>query len=297
MTDTLVRAVTTDGNFRAIAIDATEMMAEVAKFHEASQLGTTVLGRALLGSLMVSNAILKGDERLAVVINGDGPAGKIVVEASAQGEVRGYVTNPTVELPLTAKGMQDVAGAVGSNGFLQVTKEIGEGDPFTGQVELMTGEIGDDLTYYMAKSEQIPSAVAVSVLVDPDGTVAAAGGFMISALPDASDEDITALEDKLANLPSISSQLVEGHTPMDLLFNLFGKDDVKLLATTEVALYPEISKRDYERMLATLQMNDLQEMLAEDHGVEIVDRFTGKKFQFDEAELSGIIAAKDAEGL
>ena len=297
MTDTLVRAVTTDGNFRAIAIDATEMMAEVAKFHEASQLGTTVLGRALLGSLMVSNAILKGDERLAVVINGDGPAGKIVVEASAQGEVRGYVTNPTVELPLTAKGMQDVAGAVGSNGFLQVTKEIGEGDPFTGQVELMTGEIGDDLTYYMAKSEQIPSAVAVSVLVDPDDTVAAAGGFMISALPDASDEDITALEDKLANLPSISSQLVEGHTPMDLLFNLFGKDDVKLLATTEVALYPEISKRDYERMLATLPMKDLQEMLAEDHGVEIVDRFTGKKIQFDEAELSGIIAAKDAEGL
>ena len=297
MTDTLVRAVTTDGNFRAIAIDATEMMAEVSKFHEASQLGTTVLGRALLGSLMVSNAILKGDERLAVVINGDGPAGKIVVEASAQGEVRGYVTNPTVELPLTAKGMQDVAGAVGSNGFLQVTKEIGEGDPFTGQVELMTGEIGDDLTYYMAKSEQIPSAVAVSVLVDPDGTVAAAGGFMISALPDASDEDITALEDKLANLPSISSQLVKGHTPMDLLFNLFGKDDVKLLATTEVALYPEISKRDYERMLATLPMNDLQEMLAEDHGVEIVDRFTGKKIQFDEAELSGIIAAKDAEGL
>lgn len=297
MTDTLVRAVTTDGNFRAIAIDATEMMAEVAKFHEASQLGTTVLGRALLGSLMVSNAILKGDERLAVVINGDGPAGKIVVEASAQGEVRGYVTNPTVELPLTAKGMQDVAGAVGSNGFLQVTKEIGEGDPFTGQVELMTGEIGDDLTYYMAKSEQIPSAVAVSVLVDPDGTVAAAGGFMISALPGASDEDITALEDKLANLPSISSQLVEGHTPMDLLFNLFGKDDVKLLATTEVALYPEISKRDYERMLATLPMKDLQEMLAEDHGVEIVDRFTGKKIQFDEAELSGIIAAKDAEGL
>ena len=149
----------------------------------------------------------------------------------------------------------------------------------------------------MAKSEKIPSAVGVSCLVDPDGTVAAAGGFMISALPDASDEDITALEDKLANLPSISSQLVEGHTPMDLLFNLFGKDDVKLLATTEVALYPEISKRDYERMLATLPMKDLQEMLAEDHGVEIVDRFTGKKIQFDEAELSGIIAAKDAEGL
>lgn len=297
MTDTLVRAVTTDGNFRAIAIDATEMMREVATFHEASQLGTTVLGRALLGSLMVSNAVLKGEERLAVVMDGNGPVGKIVVEASAQGEVRGYVTNPNVELPLTAMGQQDVAGAVGNNGFLSVTKDFGEGEPFTGQVQLVTGEIGDDLTYYMAKSEQIPSAVAVSVLVDPDGTVAAAGGFMISALPDAADEDITALEEKLSHVPAISSQLLEGHAPMDLLANLFGKDNVKQLTTTEVSLYPEISKREYERMLATLPMKDLQEMLDEDHGVEVVDRFTGKKIQFDEAELAGIIAAKDAEGL
>ena len=297
MTDTLVRAVTTDGNFRAIAIDATEMMREVATFHEASQLGTTVLGRALLGSLMVSNAVLKGEERLAVVMDGNGPVGKIVVEASAQGEVRGYVTNTTVELPLTAMGQQDVAGAVGNNGFLSVTKDFGEGEPFTGQVQLVTGEIGDDLTYYMAKSEQIPSAVAVSVLVNPDGTVAAAGGFMISALPDAADEDITALEEKLAHVPAISSQLLEGHAPMDLLANLFGKDNVKQLTTTEVSLYPEISKREYERMLATLPMKDLQEMLDEDHGVEVVDRFTGKKIQFDEAELAGIIAAKDAEGL
>lgn len=202
MADKLIRAVTDDGKFRAIAIEATDMMKTVATFHDASQLGITILGRALLGSLMVSNAILKGDERLAISIDGQGPAGKVVVEASAQGEVRGYVTNPKVTLPLTPKGQPDVANAVGTDGFLSVTKDFGANEPFTGQVALVTGEIGDDLTYYMAKSEQIPSAVAVSVLVDPDGTVVTAGGFMVSTLPDATDEDIAALEDKLANFPA-----------------------------------------------------------------------------------------------
>lgn len=297
MADKLIRAVTDDGKFRAIAIEATDMMKTVATFHDASQLGITILGRALLGSLMVSNAILKGDERLAISIDGQGPAGKVVVEASAQGEVRGYVTNPKVTLPLTPKGQPDVANAVGTDGFLSVTKDFGANEPFTGQVALVTGEIGDDLTYYMAKSEQIPSAVGVSVLVDPDGTVVTAGGFMVSTLPDATDEDIAALEDKLANFPAISTQMLEGFTPSDLLNNLFGEEQVKVLSTTEVNLYPEIAKHDYARMLATLPLTELQEILAEDHGVEIIDRFTGKIINFDENELQAIIASKDANGL
>ena len=297
MADKLVRAVTNDGKFRAIAIEATDMMKTVATFHDASQLGITVLGRALLGSLMVSNAILKGDERLAISIDGQGPAGKIVVEASAQGEVRGYVSNPQVTLPLTSQGQPDVAKAVGTDGYLSVRKDFGTDEPFTGQVALVTGEIGDDLTYYMAKSEQIPSAVAASVLVDPDGTVVTAGGFMISTLPDATDEDITSLEDKLANFPAISTQMLDRFTPTDLLNKLFGVDQVKVLTTTEVNLYPEIAKHDYARMLATLPLSELQEILAEDHGIEIVDRFTGKIINFDENELQAIIASKDANGL
>ena len=200
-------------------------------------------------------------------------------------------------LPLTPKGQPDVANAVGTDGFLSVTKDFGANEPFTGQVALVTGEIGDDLTYYMAKSEQIPSAVAVSVLVDPDGTVVTAGGFMVSTLPDATDEDIAALEDKLANFPAISTQMLEGFTPSDLLNNLFGEEQVKVLSTTEVNLYPEIAKHDYARMLATLPLTELQEILAEDHGIEIIDRFTGKIINFDENELQAIIASKDANGL
>jgi molecular chaperone Hsp33 len=297
MTDTLVRATTLDGNFRAIAIDATEMMQEASTFHEASPLGVEILGRALVGSLLVSNAVLKGEEHLAVVIAGQGPAGKIVVEASAEGQVRGYVTNPQVSLPALPDGHQDVAGAVGHDGFLRVTKEVDFGEPFTGAVELMTGQIGDDFTYYMAKSEQIPSAVAVSVMVDPDGHVAAAGGFIISVLPDAEDNAISALEAKLADFPSISGQLVEGFKPFDILETLFGEHQVKLLATTEVSLFPAITKGEYGRMLETLPLEQLQEMLREDHGIEVVDRFTGEKIYFDEGELAGIIAIKDAESL
>lgn len=297
MADKLVRAITTDGKFRAIAIDATEMMKEAATFHDASQLGTTILGRGLIGSLMMSNAILKGEERLAVSIDGQGPAGKIVVESSAQGEVRGYVTNPQVALPLNVKQQPDVATAVGVDGFLTVTKDYGTNEPFTGKVALATGEIGDDLTYYMAKSEQIPSAVAVSVLVDPDGSVVTAGGFMVSTLPDATTEDIEQLETRLGNFPAISTQMMEGYTPSDLLHNLFGTEELQILTTTEVALYPAITKHEYARMLATLPLSELQAILAEDHGIEIVDRFTGKVINFDETQLQAIIASKDASGL
>ena len=289
MADEIVRATTIDGYFRAIAIDATEMMKEAAQFHAASPLGVEILGRALVGSLLVSNAVLKGDEHLAVNIDGNGPAGKIAVEASAEGLVRGYVSNPQVELPLTADGQYDVAGAVGTDGFLRITKEIDFGEPFTGSVQLVTGQIGDDLTYYMAKSEQIPSAVAVSVKVNEDSSVVAAVGFIISALPDATDDAISNLESTLHNFPNIAAQLLEGYTPFNLIEQIFGAENVKLLATTDVALFPEISKGEYAKMLATLPVAELQNMLREDHGVEIVDRFTGRKLQFSEAELATII--------
>jgi molecular chaperone Hsp33 len=297
MADTLIRTTTADGNFRAIAIDATNMMNDASKFHDATPLGIEILGRALVSSLLVSNAILKGEEHLALVIDGSGPAGKIVVEASAGGEVRGYVANPQVDLPVLPDGHQDVAGAVGTDGFLRVTKEVEFSEPFTGSVQLATGQIGDDFTYYMAKSEQIPSAVAVSVMVDPDGNVAAAGGFIISVMPDADDDAIDGLEAKLANFPSIAGQLVEGYSPFDIMEHLFGEGEVNLLATTDVALFPEITKSEYGRMLETLPLEQLKEMLREDHGIEVVDRFTGKKIYFDEGELAEIIAIKDAEGL
>ncbi|AIG65185.1 Hsp33 family molecular chaperone HslO [Weissella tructae] len=294
MTDKLVRAVTHDGAFRAIALDATEMVQVTSKYHAASTLGLVVLGRALIGGLLLSNALLKGDERLVMTINGGGPIGKVVVETSAEGHVRGYVENPTLELPLKADGQVDVAGAVGTNGFLTVTKDMGEGmAPFNGQVELATGEIGDDIAYYLAKSEQIPSAVALTVDVS-DAGVEVAGGFMVSALPDATEADIMGLETKLQNLPAMNDVLGANHEPFDALTALFGDDAVKLLEEMPVVPYPENTKMDYTKMLATLPVEQLTDMLENDHGLEVVDRFTGNRIQFSEAELAAIIAQVNA---
>ncbi len=291
MTDELVRAVTKNNAFRAIAVDATDMIQEISGYHHASKLGVTILGRALIGGLLLSNALLKDDDRLVLTIDGNGPAGKIVVETSAEGQVRGYVSNPEVDLPVQEDGAQPVGAAVGVNGFLTVTKDMGEDmEPFTGQVQLATGEIGDDLTYYMAKSEQIPSAVAVSVDLDDAGAVVAAGGFIISALPDATDADLDSLEDKLSHYPAIGSLLKEQHNPMLLIDELFGAKDVEQVDTTEITAYPEISKERYAQMLKTMPVAELKDILAKDHALNITDRFTGKEIVFDTTELEALIA-------
>lgn len=294
MTDELVRAITKNNAFRAIAVDATDMVQKITENQKASNLGKTILGRALIGGLLLSNALLKDDDRLVLTIDGNGPAGKIVVETSAEGQVRGYVSNPEVTLPLNEDGSENVGAAVGIDGYLTVTKDMGEDmEPFTGKVQLATGEIGDDLTYYMAKSEQIPSAVAVSVEVDSDGNVISAGGFIVSALPDTTDADLDTLEEKLQHYPSIASILETNHVPMELLDQLFGAKDLEQVDATPVTSYPETSKARYAQMLETLPVADLQEMLDQDHGVKITDRFTGKEIDFNAKELQALISESE----
>ncbi|MDR3240625.1 MAG: Hsp33 family molecular chaperone HslO [Lactobacillaceae bacterium] len=286
MADTIVRAVTNDNNFRAIAIDATAMMQKAAKFHEATPLGIEILGRALVSSLLVSNAVLKGEERLATVIDGNGPAGKIVTEASAEGFVRGYVTNPQVT-------GDDVAAAVGDQGFLRVTKEMDENtEPFTGSVKLANGTIDDDFTFYMLTSEQIPSLVMVDVQVQADGTVNAAGGFIVSALPDAPQDALEKFYKAVESMPKITKTLLQHQGPFGILETVFGKGELKQLSTVETQLFPAITKREYAAMLATISMDQLLEMLEQDHGAEIIDRFTGEKINFDAEELKLIMEEK-----
>lgn len=286
MADTIVRAITKDNNFRTIAIDGTEMLQKAASFHQATPMGINLLGRALLSTLLVSNAILKGDERLAVTIEGNGPAGKIVTESSATGLVRGYVTNPQVKT-------SDIVSAVGTEGFLRVTKEMdGESQPFTGSVALASGRIDDDFTYYMLTSEQIPSLVMVDVAVDENKQVHAAGGFIVSALPDAKQEALDRFYQAVENMPEINQTLQKGQGTFGILERIFGNDNLKQLSTEEVSLYPDLTKREYARMLATLNNDQLQEMIEDDQGAEIVDRFTGNKIQFSTEELQNIMDQK-----
>ncbi|MFL1696066.1 Hsp33 family molecular chaperone HslO [Weissella kandleri] len=283
MADTIVRAVTKDNNFRAIAMDGTQMLQKASKFHQATPLGVEILGKALISSLLVANAVLKGDERLAVTLDGQGPAGKIVTEASATGLVRGYVTNPRIVT-------DSVSAAVGIDGFLQITKEMDEeSKPFTGSVQLANGQIDDDFTYYMLTSEQIPSVVMARVKINANGQVEAAGGVIVSALPDAKEDALKQFYAAVDQMPDLADVLMENHAPLDLLSPLFGAGQVKQLSIEEVNLYPDITKADYARMLETLHASQLQEMIDDGQGAEIVDRFTGNKIQFSTAELQNIL--------
>ena len=226
--DYMVKSIINDGMFRAYVVDATNLVQEAQTRHDTWSASSAALGRSLVGTLLLASSVLKGEEKMTVRIQGDGPVGGIVVDGNANGTVKGYLQDPHVHLPLNSKGKIDVAGAVGTTGTLSVTKDLLVGEPFTGQVELVSGELGEDFTYYLAQSEQIPSAVGLSVFVNPDNSIEVAGGFLIQVLPGASDEAITDLETKLSHLPLISQLLQEHKAPEDILYQLFEQDTVKI---------------------------------------------------------------------
>lgn len=293
MSDYLIKSMAYDGQLRAYAIDATETVRTAQKYHQTWSASSAALGRTLIGTLLLSAASLGVEgETLAVTIDGEGPVGKIVTEGTAHGTVKGYVQNPHVELPPTPEGKIDVKRAVGTNGFLTVTKDLGLKEPFTGQVPLVSGELGEDFTYYLAVSEQIPSAVGLSVFVNPDNSIETAGGFLLQVLPGATDEVISALEQRLKEIPMVSEMMRAGKKPEDILAEVLGKENIKVLDKIEIGFECECSKDRFSELLATLPKADIEDMIAEDHGAEVVCQFCNKKYQFDEAELTAI--AKEA---
>ncbi len=221
MSDYLVKSLAYDGQLRAYAVDATKTVRQAQEYHDTWSAASAALGRTLVATLLLSEASLKGEGKMTVKVNGDGPLGAIVVDGNANGTVKGYVQHPHIHLPLNDKHKIDVKGAVGTTGFLSVTKDLGLKEPFTGQVPLVSGELGEDFTYYLAKSEQIPSAVGLSVFVNDDNTIQTAGGFLIQVMPGATDEVLTKLEERLKDLPLVSEMMREGLTPEDILVKLF----------------------------------------------------------------------------
>ena len=245
MADQFIKAITKNNDFRAFAVNGTNLVREAAQTHDTSRIASVVLGRGLLASTLMAQAVLKGEERLSIQLNGRGPIGNVVVEADAKGSVRGYVTNPQLDVVLNDAGQLDVAQAVGHNGVLQVTKFAPYANPYIGQSQLVSGEIGDDFTYYLAQSEQIPSAIGVSVYMNEDDTVGVAGGFLVQALPGATDASIDQLEKALANMRPLSDMLSDGYTPLDILEEIFGKGEVNILQTAGVGLAAEPPKSAY----------------------------------------------------
>lgn len=290
MNDYLVKAIDKTKNLRLLTITATNLVQEAQTRHDTWSASSAVLGRTLVAGILLAGAELTGKEELTVRLLGDGPVGPTVVTAKSDLTVKGYVKNTHIALPPKKNGHIDVKKAVGK-GWLEVTKDLGLKKPYTGQVPIVSGEIAEDIAYYLTKSEQIPSAVGLSVFVNPNNTIGEAGGFMLQALPGASDSLITETINRINDLPALSSAFLDGLTPEKLAAMILG-DDCKILEKNEVAFKCDCSKEKYGNILATLKDSQLKAMINEDHGAELTCNFCGNKYQFSEEELKAILSAK-----
>ena len=290
MNDYLVKAIDKTKNLRLLTITATNLVQEAQTRHDTWSASSAVLGRTLVAGILLAGAELTDKEELTVRLLGDGPVGPTVVTAKSDLTVKGYIKNPHIALPPKKNGHIDVKKAVGK-GWLEVTKDLGLKKPYTGQVPIVSGEIAEDIAYYLTKSEQIPSAVGLSVFVNPNNTIGEAGGFMLQALPGASDSLITETINRINDLPALSSAFLDGLTPEKLAAMILG-DDCKILEKDEIAFKCDCSKEKYGNILATLKDSQLKAMINEDHGAELTCNFCGNKYQFSEEELKAILSAK-----
>ncbi|MGM0167820.1 chaperonin [Enterococcus sp. AZ135] len=284
MSDYLVKALAYKGFVRAYAVNATETIAEAQRRHDTWNTSSAALGRTMIGALMLG-ATLKGEDKMTVKIEGNGPAEAIIVDSNGKGEVKGYIKNPHISLPLNEVGKIDVRGAVGTEGMFTVIKDLGLKEPFSGQTPIVSGEIGEDFTYYLAVSEQIPSAVGVSVLVDTDDSIKTAGGFLIQIMPGASDEIIDQIEARLKETTRISTLLDEGQTPEEILQNLLATDDVMFLENMPVQFKCDCSKEKFASAIITLGAEQIQELIDQDHGAEAICAFCNNNYEYSEADL------------
>ncbi|MFV0557126.1 MAG: Hsp33 family molecular chaperone HslO [Enterococcus sp.] len=289
MENYLVKALAYDGFVRAYAVCATDVISEAQRRHDTWNTASAALGRAMVGGLLLG-ATVKGEDKLTIKIQGDGPAGAIIIDSNGHGDVKGYIKNPQVSLPLNAQGKLDVRGAVGTDGIFTVIKDLGLKEPFSGQTPIISGELGEDFTYYLAVSEQVPSAVGLSVLVDTDDSIKSAGGFMLQIMPGASEEILDAIEDKLKTTPKISTLLDEGQSPEQILQDLLSGTTVDILEKMPVQFNCDCSKEKFGTAIITLGAAEIQAMIDEDHGAEAVCSFCGNKYHFDEVELAELKA-------
>jgi len=288
MSDYIVRATAADAQIRAFAATTREMVEYARSVHETSPVMTAALGRLLTAGAMMGS-MLKGETDLVTLqIVGDGEAGQLLVTADAKARVKGYVKNPSVMLPPNAMGKLDVGGAIG-HGYLRVMKDMGLKEPYAGETDLVSGEIAEDLTYYFANSEQVPSSVGLGVLMNKDNTVCQAGGFIIQLMPFADDEVINKLEEKLMGLKSVTTMLSEGNTPEDILNIILGDMDLKINDKTETSFYCNCERARVEKALISLGKKELKEMIDEGKTIETKCHFCNTAYAFSVEELKEIM--------
>ncbi|SEF71039.1 molecular chaperone Hsp33 [Caloramator fervidus] len=285
----ILRATAANGDVRLFAAITTDMVEEARKIHNLSPTASAALGRFITAASMMG-VMLKGDkDTLTLTMNGGGPLGNLVAVSNSKGNVKAYVSNPHVDLPLNEKGKLDVGTAVGKQGFLNVIKDLGLKEPYVGQVPIRTGEIGDDIAYYFTVSEQIPSAVALGVLVDTDISIKAAGGLIIQMMPGANELLADVITFRLQEIPPLSQLIAEGKTAEDILNLLFDDMDLKIHERIECRYECDCSRERVERALIALGKEELKKLYEEEDKVEIQCHFCNNKYVFEKEEIKNMI--------
>ncbi|AFY90560.1 MAG: 33 kDa chaperonin [Chroococcidiopsis cubana SAG 39.79] len=297
MADRLIRATAADGGIRAVGVITTKLTEEARKRHELSYVATAALGRTMSAGLLFASSMKRPDSRVNIRVKGNGPLEGILVDAGLDGTVRGYVGNPAIELPPNDRGKLDVGGAVGSEGYLYVVRDVGYGYPYSSTVELISGEIGDDLSHYLATSEQTPSALVLGVFVGATG-VTAAGGLLIQVLPKAARDEalVQTLESRIAQLAGFTPLLQAGKTLPQIFEQLLGDMNLEIFPESQlVRFYCGCS---FERVLGALKIlgeAELQDMIAKDDGAEATCHFCGQVYKASSNQLEQLILDLRAE--
>ena len=291
MADQLIRATAAEGGIRAVAVNSTALTNEARRRHHLSYVATAALGRTMSAGLLFASTMKRPGSRVNIRIKGDGPLGGILVDAGLDGTVRGYVDNPAVELPPNHHGKLDVGGAVGRNGYLYVVRDVGYGYPYSSTVELVSGEIGDDLTHYLVTSEQLPSALVLGVFVGGEG-VTASGGLLLQLLPKASENEelVQLLETRVSNLSGFTPLLQSGQTLTGIVENLLGDMNLEWMPETQMVRFD--CGCSFDRVLNALKMlgvNELQDMIEKDNGAEATCHFCGEMYQASSDNLIQLI--------
>ena len=292
MEDRIVRAISGDGMVQAAAIYSRNLTERARQIHKTLPVATAALGRALAGTSMMGNALKGQEASLTLQIKGGGPLGTVLAVSDNEGNVRGYVTNPQVELPLRADGKLDVGGAVGHEGTLTVIKDLHMKEPYVGTIDLLGGEVAEDIAGYFVESEQIPTACGLGVLVDRDQSVKSAGGYIIQLMPGATEDTIVKVEGGIMAAGPVSALLEQDPDPEHLLRAVMSDFDLKILETQPVSYKCYCSRERVERALISLGRKELEEMIREQGGCQLSCQFCDKEYSFTAGDLRGLLERK-----
>ncbi len=288
MSDILTKAMTKDGFFKIAAAVTTDTVNAAHNFHQTMPVASAALGRLLTAGLLMADNLKEKDASLTLQMRGDGPLGTLVVVADSHGGVKGYVANPTADLPLKENGKLDVGGGIGQ-GTLGVIRDLKLKEPYIGQVPLQTGEIGDDLAYYFMQSEQIPSVVSLGVLVDRDYSIKSAGGLLIQVMPGCDEKNLSKLENSIQGMMSITEMLNQGMTAKNMIEYAMLGFDVEFLEDVEIGYRCDCGRERMERAIISLGKQEIQDLIAEQGEAEIVCHFCNSAYQFTKEELSDLL--------